>query len=157
MTITLAQDERFGDWGLTATGRRFWPLDLRPEDISINDIAHSLSNLCRFGGHCLDFYSVAEHSVYVSYVVPPEHALPGLMHDATEAYVTDVPRPLKRGLGAVYEEIEAGAWRAICAAFALPLELPECVKHADNAVLMAEKQQIMCSTPHPWSPSTSTY
>ena len=82
--------------------------------------------------------------------VPPEHSLVALLHDATEAYVTDVPRPLKRGLGKIYEEIEAGAWFAIATHFNLPLVLPECVKHADNAVLMAEKHQIMCSSPHTW-------
>jgi hypothetical protein len=64
-----------GDWIQTATGRPFWPIDPRPEDIDIEDIAHALSMLCRFGGHCLRFYSVAEHSVLLSQYVAPEHKL----------------------------------------------------------------------------------
>lgn len=58
--------ERAGDWMQTFTGRQFWPMDPRPEDLDILDIAHALSLLCRFGGHCQRFYSVAEHSVHVS-------------------------------------------------------------------------------------------
>jgi hypothetical protein len=129
--------ERKGDWIATHSGRKFWPLDPRPEEVSIGDVAHALSNLCRFGGHSVRFYSVAEHSVLVSYQVPPEHQLTALLHDAPEAYVADVPRPLKKDL-ANYAEIEALVWRAVAARFGLPEELPEIVKMADDAVLAAE-------------------
>lgn len=143
--------DRIGDWGVAVSGRQFWPLDPRPEDFHIEDIAHALAHLCRYGGHSRSFYSVAEHSVLVSTVVPREHALAALMHDATEAYVVDVPRPLKRGLGAAYADIEARVWAALAERFGLPLELPECVKHADDAVLMAEKEVLLPAGGPQWS------
>lgn len=141
---------RFGNWMQTFSGRQFWPLDPRPEEVSIVDIAHALANACRFAGHCERFYSVAEHSVLMSYIVAPEDALVALMHDATEAYVVDVPRPLKPFLPG-YKEIEAGVWRAIALHFNLPAELPASIKLADNAMLLAEAEQIMKPHPAPWS------
>ena len=80
----------------TYTGRRFYPLDPNPSDVCIEDIAHALAMICRFNGHTREFYSVAEHSVHVSRIVPPEYALAGLLHDASEAYIADVSRPVKR-------------------------------------------------------------
>lgn len=141
---------RVGDWMQTSTSRAFYPLDPRPSEINILDIAHSLANLCRFNGHCRKFYSVAEHSVYVSQVVPPRDAFAGLMHDATEAYCADVPRPLKRFLPG-YAEIEARIWQAIADEFGLDYDLPASVKAADNAVLLAEKDQLLGPVPMPWS------
>ena len=133
---------RIGDWMQTISGKQFWPLDPRPEDIDILDIAAALSKQCRFGGHCDWHYSVAQHSIYVSHQVPPEHQLPALMHDATEAYCIDVPRPLKRALGG-YAKIEERIWHAIATRFALPLRLHPCIHEADEAVLLAEKAQVM--------------
>jgi hypothetical protein len=133
----------------TATGKQFWPLDPRPEEIDILDVAAALSKLCRYNGHCDWPYSVAQHSVYVSHQVPPEHALVGLLHDATEAYCADVPRPLKAYLPG-YAEIEAGIWRAVAERFRLPVDMPACVHAADNAVLLAEKAQIMRPAPADW-------
>src|ERR1019366_6268112 len=78
----------------TYTGILFDFEEPEASPIRIEDIAHALSLLCRFAGHCKEFYSVAEHSVRVSYACPEEHALWGLMHDASEAYCVDVPRPL---------------------------------------------------------------
>ena len=143
---------RFGDWMQAFTGRPVWPLDPRPEDIDIENIASSLSKLCRFGGHIDredDIYSVAEHSVYVSLQVPFEHAFPALLHDATEAYVVDVPRPVKYGLSD-YAEIEQRNWLAIAAHFGIDPDLDPCIKHADNTVLLAERDQIMKPAPMPW-------
>jgi hypothetical protein len=142
--------ERRGDWMETVTGRQWWPLDPRPEDVALEDIAHALAHLCRFGGHCSRFYSVAEHSVLVSLVVPHEHALAALMHDATEAYLVDVPRPVKRHLSN-YKELEALAWSAIAARFGLAAEPPECVHDADNAVLLAERAALKLDTGRPWN------
>ena len=82
---------RNGSWLQTYTGIQFWPLDPRPEEIDIQDIAHALSLLCRFNGHCQRFYSVAEHSVHVSTILAPEFGLWGLLHDAAEAYLSDIP------------------------------------------------------------------
>lgn len=142
--------ERRGEWFLTSSSRQFWPFDPRPEDISIFDIAHALSNVCRFGGHCLWFYSVAQHSVHVSRLVPPEHALVALMHDATEAYVGDMVRPLKRGLPE-YCVVEDGVWRAIASRFGFPPYLPLDVKAADNVALMTERRDIVAANPLPWT------
>lgn len=80
----------------TFTGIEFAPLSPRLEDIDIRDIAHGLSNLCRFSGQCRKFYSVAEHSVFVSLLTPPKYALGALLHDASEAYgLNDVAGPIK--------------------------------------------------------------
>lgn len=142
--------ERRGNWMQTYSGGVIYPLDPRPEEIHIADIAHALSNMCRFGGHCNGFYSVAEHSVLVSRCVPQEHALTALMHDATEAYLVDIPRPIKYDLGN-YVEIEDQLWLAIAEKWSLPAIMPSEVKAADNAVLLAEAQQIMKPAPLPWS------
>jgi hypothetical protein len=140
---------RVGNWMQTFRGGQFWPLDMRPEDVFIEDIAHALSMICRYGGHCERFYSVAEHSVLVSRVVPAEYALLGLMHDATEAYVGDVIRPLKPAL-AGYKAIEDQVWLAIASRFGLPSGLPNEIKAADNAVLLAEQKVLMKDAPAPW-------
>lgn len=141
---------RVGDWMQTYTGKAFYPLDPRPEDIDIVDIAHALSQLCRFGGHCNRFYSVAEHSVLVSHSVPPQYALEALLHDATEAYVVDVPRPLKAALSRVYANIEEGIWRVLAIKWDLPKIRSLAVKNADNAVLLAEKAELLDEPPLPW-------
>src|SRR5437868_2917508 len=125
--------DRKGGWMQTSSGVAYYPLDPLPGDINIEDIAHALSNLCRFGGHCRRFYSVAEHSILVSRVVPRQHALQGLLHDATEAYMVDVPRPLKVELDN-YARIEDLNWRCIAAVFGVPYEMHESVKRADNDV-----------------------
>lgn len=141
---------RVGDWMQTATGRQFWPLDPRPDEVHILDIAAHLSKICRYNGACDWHYSVAQHSVYVSHQVPPEHALAALLHDAPEAYTCDIHRPLKVSLTG-YAEIERGVWVAVAERFGLPVDLPQCVHDADQAVLLAEKAQIMRPTPHPWN------
>ncbi len=98
---------RKGDYIATYTGKQFYPLDPRPEDVCLEDIAHSLSNLCRFTGHTDTdrFYSVAQHSVICSTIVAPEAALLALLHDAAEAYLGDISRPLKRDLYVFTEPI----------------------------------------------------
>lgn len=143
-------ETRVGNWMQTYTGVQFWPMDPRPEEIRIEDIAHALSNCCRYAGHCTNFYSVAEHSLYVSRVVAPEHALQALLHDATEAYLVDVPRPLKRYL-TNYHEIEDTLWKAVAERFSVQVELHPSIKEADNAVLLAEAAQIMGPKPAPWN------
>lgn len=80
----------------TYTGKLVNPLDLQLDDIDIFDIAHSLAYQCRFTGHTKFFYSVAQHSILVASIVPMEYKLAALLHDASEAYLHDIPRPLKR-------------------------------------------------------------
>lgn len=138
-------------WIQTYTGRKFDLLDPQPDMICIEDIAHALSNVCRYTGHCKEFYSVAQHSVYVSGNVAQQHKLQALLHDATEAYVTDVSRPLKQLLPA-YKQIEARVWRVIAARFGLPEELAPEVKAADNLLLMTERESLMAVKPELWAP-----
>lgn len=144
------QQERVGDWMQTATGGMFWPLDPRPDEIDVLDIAHALANMCRYGGHCLRFYSVAEHSVLMARAVSKENRMWALMHDASEAYIVDVPRPLKRFL-AGYNAAEDAVMDAVCIKFGLPSEMPAEVKAADNAILFAEMLQNMAPPPKAWA------
>jgi uncharacterized protein len=145
-----ATTQRNGDWIQTAMGRQFWPMDPRPEEISLEDIAHALSMTCRFGGHCLHFYSVAEHSVLLSEAVSPENALWALLHDATEAYLTDVPRPVKPFLPG-YKAAEDALEAVVAKRFGLPLPMPNEVKEADRRILTDEAAQNMARPPVPWS------
>ncbi len=132
-----------GDWMQTYSGRRFYPLDPRPDQIDAEDIAHALSLLCRYGGHVDRFYSVAEHCVLMSRAVAPENALAALLHDATEAYVVDVPRPLKRVLEGNYADIETSTWLAIAGRFHVAGDLPSEVKEADTRILLDERNELM--------------
>ena len=129
---------------LTFSGVMYTPAHPRIEDVRIVDIAHHLSMICRYCGASRRFYSVAEHSVLVSQVVPPEHALQGLLHDATEAYVHDITRALKYNwLMWGYRVLEARNWRVIAHKFGVPELLHHTVKAADDAVLRAERLALM--------------
>jgi len=141
---------RKGDWIQTFTGRCFWPLDPKPEEVFIEDIAHALSMTCRFAGHCTRFYSVAEHSVNVSRLVPPEDALWGLLHDAAEAYSADIPRPLKRFL-TEWKPMEDAITNVIVQKFGLPSEEPRSVKEADWRILADEQSALMSPCEQGWS------
>lgn len=131
-----------GNWIQTYGGTAFYPLDPRPEDIHIEDIAHALAHQCRFAGHTVEYYSVAEHSWHVARLVPPELRLAALLHDATEAYVIDLPRPIKEMLPE-YRVMEDRVWKVICARFGLPIDMPREVKYADEAMLATEGWQAM--------------
>lgn len=141
-----------GAWMQTFTGKQFWPLRPDPEHVDILDIAHALSLICRYGGHARRFYSVAEHSVLLSYAVPSEHALWALMHDAAEAYVGDMVRPLKHQMPA-YRAVEDRVLAAIAVRFDLPHReglIPAVVKDADNRILLDERAAILTPTDHSW-------
>ncbi len=140
---------REGPWIQTYSGRSFYLLDPSPEDVDIADVAHALANLCRYTGHCLDFYSVAQHCVHVSEICDPNHALDGLLHDAAEAYVTDLSTPLKSVLPQ-YRLIEAGVHAAIAERFGIDSVIPSCVRRADRAVLFAEVRDNMGPSRQQW-------
>lgn len=137
-----------GDWMQTYTGKQFWPFDPHNSEIDPDDIAHALSMLCRYGGHASDFYSVGEHCVLMSYAVSPENALAALLHDASEAYLVDVPRPIKRSSAMeAYRRAEAQLMDAIAARFYLGesgwYTLPAEVKEADTRILVDERARLM--------------
>lgn len=139
------------DWIQTFSGRQFFPLEPRVEDVCIEDIAHALSNLCRYAGHVECFYSVAQHSLLVSRVVPREHALRGLLHDAAEAYMVDMPRPIKHSVGMeFYRAAESRLQSVIYAAFGLSPQEPPCIKLADNQLLRTEQRDLMKPAPVAW-------
>lgn len=142
-----ADSDRFGDWMQTYTGRRFWPLDPRTEEVFIEDIAHALSLQCRYAGHCLRFYSVAEHSVLLAEWLQAngydrETCLWGLLHDAGEAYVLDMIRPLKRSIPE-FSRVEQRVLNVVTARYQLYPHPPEIVKEVDNRILVDEKAQNM--------------
>lgn len=139
-----------GDWMQTFTGRAFYPLDPQADDIVPADIAHALSLICRYGGHVLRFYSVAEHCVLMSHAVSPENALWALLHDATEAYVGDMIRPLKVSMPA-YRGVEDRLMGVICERFRLGPTCPAEVKVADTRILHDERDALMAPSHRPWT------
>jgi uncharacterized protein len=161
--------ERRGDWMQSFTGAQVWPLDPRIEDLHVRDIAHALACQNRFAGHAREPYSVGEHSVRASYAVDVSTCrtedqrrkvrLAALMHDATEAYLVDLPRPIKRdpsmwGYRAAEERmatvIEAWLWLPL-GAFEWPA-----VKRIDAVMLMTEARDLLVAPPAPWGHGQGT-
>jgi len=136
-------------WIQTYSGKKFTIPDIDPETITVEDIAHALSNQCRFAGHCNSFYSVAEHSIYVSNKVPPEHALEGLFHDAAEAYLGDLTAPVK-AMFPEFKRIEQNVLRAIFERIGLKFPPPPIIKEIDTRMLLTEKHELMQDAPEAW-------
>jgi len=157
--------ERKGDWIQTYSGGKFWALDPRPEEVNIMDIAHALSLQCRFNGQCDSFYSVAAHSVNVAEFIAQtyhdqdpfysEYLLDeadvkidyedmimwGLLHDASEAYLPDVPRPIKKFLPE-YKAVEDGVMKVVAEKF----ELPELGEEHENYLKAVD--YLLCLVEH---------
>ena len=148
-------------WIQTATSGQVWPLEAIGQ-IRLMDIAHSLSQICRFNGHTHAFYSVAQHSVTASRLIAPEHAAWGLLHDAAEAYIGDITRPVKRNLyahvteGVVGDyvsinEIERNLQKLIASHFALSWPPPvEEIEEVDLQLLHSERRALLGPSPQPW-------
>ena len=145
---------RRGDWMQTYSGKQFWPLDPRPEDIDIVDIAAALSKLNRYGGHTIKFYSVAEHCVLMARAARADGfslniCFQILMHDASEAYLSDVIRPIKPYLDN-YADLEKKMMVVIARRFQFGWPPSDVVKQFDNAILVDEMRQAMLPPPAPW-------
>jgi hypothetical protein len=141
---------RIGEWIQTYTGRKFYPLDPRPEDICLIDIAHALSLQCRFNGHCKTFYSVAEHCVRMAGM--PKIQIPAivgdvpqvwyLLHDAAEAYLADVPKPIKPYLSG-FSEAEEKILKCVQEFFNLPPFPKGSIKIMDEIMLSTERRDVL--------------
>jgi 5'-deoxynucleotidase YfbR-like HD superfamily hydrolase len=131
-------------WIYTFTGKKFYLLEPSLENIDIVDIAHSLSFQCRWTGHSRFHYSVAQHSYYCSFLGPGHEALDRLMHDASEAYISDISRALKyrTEIGQVYLKIESRIQEMIACKFRFSLAAPS-VKVADDLMLYTEMKQLI--------------
>ena len=146
---------RKGDWIQTFTGGQFWPLDPRAEELDIEDIAVALSRDCRYAGHCKRFYSVAEHSVLMTRVARlngfnKRDQRTTLLHDASEAYLRDIPRPLKRGLQN-YRDIEARLMEVIAERYEIDWPIPPHIKALDEAIGLDEVAQNMAPPAAAWT------
>lgn len=153
----MPEQEFAGDSIETFSGIHVYPFDPRPDMIRLEDIAHSLAYQCRFQGHVKKFYSVAEHCIHVSLKVPRRFAPQALMHDAAEAYLTDLPRPLKQFTyfcidpkvgGLPYSHFEAQLLKVIMEHFGITWRgLPEEIKEVDNRMLVTEYLALVNENP----------
>lgn len=163
--MTDINDNRYGDWAQTFSGKRFYALDPRPEDFDIRVVARALSQINRFGGHTLRQYNVADHSIrvahtarrlYVDKYVKPSFGWKGelegaivfkcgLLHEVGEAYIGDMVRPMKYSNELkAFRDIENKILSVASIAFDSILDnLPYEVKLADNILLVTEKRDLM--------------
>lgn len=145
MTDILEIRKDRGSWMQTYTGKAFYAMDARVEDIDIADIAHSLSLQCRYNGHVDHFYSVAEHCIHLAGLFPddPDMALWGLLHDAAETYIGDMVRPLKKHMP-TFMEIDDHITSLVARRFELKgTTIPPEVHLVDAQILHNEREALM--------------
>jgi len=126
----------------TFTGLYMNVFEPTTEMICIEDIAHSLSLQCRFSGHLSEFYSVAEHSILCAGYVKYDSKLAALLHDASEAYMLDIPSPIKRRLPN-YKAIEDKLMQCIAEKFVFEYPLTKDIKKVDEIILKTEWNELM--------------
>ena len=143
-----------GNYIETFTGKQFWPLSPIWEDVDIVDIAHALSNKCRYTGHTREFYSVAQHSVLVSGHAPTKVRLQALLHDAAEAYLPDIAFPL-RGAFDNFAAAEELVHKAVAKRFNIPFPWADDIKDIDRRITRDEAAELMKSQGRFWPGSTS--
>lgn len=150
-TIYSEQFDPAEPWFNTFSGVRFTPLNPRADSIVIQDIARALSMQCRFTGHVKRFYSVAQHCVLVSYLCDWDDRLWGLLHDASEAYISDLNRPVKHsGYFENYITLEKKIMDAICIRFDLDNQEPISVHRADRVILATEGRDVFLNKREDW-------
>lgn len=131
----------------TFTGRAFYPLSPRPEDVCIEDIAHALSMQCRYNGHCIEFYSVAEHGCLLYDYVQQRFDDPilswwAVMHDSSEAIVGDMIRPIKDYMP-FFTILEDRVMGAICDAFRMQQRtMPPIIHDLDKRIIADERSNM---------------
>jgi len=131
-------------WIRTYTGRQVSLVDPQPENIDVIDIAHHLSQICRFTGASREFYSVAQHSVLVASMLSPHTRIHGILHDASEAYLNDVTTPLKHLLPEymkMEKNMQVAIYRALEVQFPNPQEDTQ-VRYADTVALATEVRDL---------------
>jgi hypothetical protein len=150
--VDIAVNSAKDGWIQTYTGKKFFPAHPRLEDIDIDDIAHALSLQCRFTGQCSHFYSIAQHSVLVSYLCDERDRLHGLLHDSSEAYISDISSPVKALPElAGYKKIEKCIQQTIYRKFQLDEIEPMSVKNADLMMLGIEATTLLAPLQEGWS------
>lgn len=133
--------KRNGNWIETFTGAKFYPLGALESEIDVLDIAHSLSNQCRYGGHTSSFYSVAQHSCLVAELVNSKYKMDALLHDATEAYLLDLPKPVKMCMPD-YEKFEEDLREVVCKTFNISYPIPKNVLDMDIVAACIEHENF---------------
>lgn len=146
--------EKSDAWAQTSSATRFDLFDPKPEQFKIADIMHSLSLQVRYNGHCSQFHSVLEHSVFVAEIIKRKggtdlEQMLGLLHDVTEAYIGDMVTPLKLEMPK-FREVEDAIWDAFAKTYGLPAVMPDIIKVADRISLMSEKLCLLGPSPGKW-------
>ena len=148
--FTPEQSDKSDPYITTFTGKKFYIKRPSVEMLCIEDIAHALSMQCRYNGHCPYYMSVAEHSVIMSELVPEEHALWGLLHDASECYIPDVPRPLKAVLTNL-DAFEDKILKVVATKYGLPWPMPESVHKIDSQYVGTEARLLWKDAVPEWT------